>query len=218
MPYIRQITKSNNRTKVIEWGDNLQANDFSEKTGVNKSSIHSKFSRIKIVIVDWTSGKKEKAVVVSHNMLPSNMKTIAELVIKNNFAVFEQPDKNKKQKGYLEHNINFYRKDEDGYSPVNIFNLQYQAAMNSPWTITITNGLAIASFNKLGGVSIKQGTYRKINTATVYLSHFEMLSKMIEVRDYIRTFETINMSRMLKCREEKENEEREKMEKMQQSS
>jgi len=33
MPYIRQITKSNNRTKVIEWGDNLQANDFSEKTG-----------------------------------------------------------------------------------------------------------------------------------------------------------------------------------------
>jgi len=97
----RQITKSNNKTKLIEFNDMMQGNDFSEISGVMKSSVHSKFSRIRVTIVDWTNGKGESAVVVNHNITPITMKTIAELVLSGNTEVFEQTDKYSKRPAFL---------------------------------------------------------------------------------------------------------------------
>ena len=203
---IRQITKSNNKTKLIEFNDKMQFNDFSEETGVIKSSTHNKFSRIQLTIVDWTEGKKEKAIVVSHNITPSNLKLVAEMVLRNNTAVFEQIDKYTKKAGYLEQKINFRKKNERGCSPVTFLNIRYQSNMNSPWTITIENGEGIPQISSIGGVTIKAGSYQKIASATVFLSTTEFVSKMIEVKDYIQSFETSHFLKMLHLRAEKEKE------------
>ena len=198
----RQITKSNNKSKLIEFNDMLQRNDFSEISGVKKSSIHSKFSRIRVTIVDWTNGKGENAVVVNHNVTPITMKTIAELVLSGNTEMFEQTDKYSKKTGFFEQKIDHRNKDNEGYSPVSRLNIRYQPNMASPWTITIENGKGIAVENEIGGISIKAGSYQELRSATVYLSKAEMIARMIEVRDYILAFEQSNIQEMLMHRTE----------------
>lgn len=208
----RQISKSNNKTKLIEFNDRLQHNNFSEETGVCKSTVHSKYSRIQAVIVDWTAGKKDKAVVVTHNISPINIKLIAEMVLKGNISCFKETDRYSKKIGYFEQKIDFRKKNKDGCSPVTTFNIRYQEKMNSPWTITIENGIGIASISQIGGVSIKAGSYKKINNSSVYLSETEMAAKMIEIKDYIFAYETVYMRKMLAARKLKEKEFKEKRE------
>lgn len=207
---VKQITKSNNKTKLIEFNDNLQVNDFSDEFGLKKSTVHGKFSKIQVVIVDWTKGKGENAVVVQHNLNPDVMKAICEMVLSGDTSEFEKQDRYTKAIGFSESKINFYQKDENGYSPVTMFNIRYQKNMNSPWTITIETGKGIAQTNENGGISIKKGTYKKEKSATVYLSRGEMIARMTEVRDYIRNFEMVHFAEMLKNREkwEKKNQQK----------
>ncbi len=193
----RQIAKSNNKTKLIEFNDMMQYNDFSEVAGIKRSTVHNKFSRIRVTIVDWTNGKGENAVVVNHNLTPINIKTIAELVLSGNTKIFEQIDKYSKKTGYYEQKIDHRTVDDKGLSPVSRFNIRYQANMASPWTITIENGKGIAVENEIGGISIKAGSYQELRSATVYLSKAEMIARMIEVRDYILAFEQSNIQEML---------------------
>lgn len=209
----RQITKSNNRTKLVEFNDMLQGNDFSEVAGVMKSSIHSKFSRIRVTIVDWTNGKGENAVVVNHNITPIVMKTIAELIISGNTEMFEQVDKYSKKTGFFEQKIDHRTKNDNGLNPVSRFNIRYQPNMASPWTITIENGEGEAVISDIGGVSIKGGSYKELHSATVYLSKTEMIAKMIEVRDYILAFEQSHIKEMLKHREDYEKKQTEQQHK-----
>lgn len=197
----RQIAKSNNKTKLIEFNDKMQYNDFSEQAGLKKSTIHNKFSRIVATIVDWSNGKGDKAIVVNHNITPLNMKTIAQMVLSGDTQPFEQIDKYSKKTGYYEQKIDHRTKNSEGYSPVTRFNIRYQANMVSPWTITIENGIGIAVISDIGGVSIKGGSYKEIRSATVYLSRTEMMTKMIEVRDYINAFEHAFMWEMLQQRD-----------------
>jgi len=203
----RQICKSNNRTKLIEFNDKMQYNDYSEVAGLKRSTVHSKFSRIVATIVDWSNGKGDKAVVVNHNVTPLNMKTIAELVLSGNTQEFEIIDKYSKKTGYYEQKIDHRTVNDEGYSPVTRFNIRYQANMASPWTITIENGIGIAVISNIGGVSIKSGSYKELRAATVYLSKTEMITKMIEIRDYITAFEQIHMKEMLEHRNEFEKEQ-----------
>ena len=205
----RQIAKSNNRTKLIEFNDMLQGNDFSEVAGVMKSSIHSKFSRIRVTIVDWTNGKGENAIVVNHNITPVMMKTIAQLILSGDIEMFQQTDKYSKRTGFFEQKIDHRNKDGQGYSPVSRLNIRYQPNMNSPWTITIENGKGIAVISDIGGVSIKSGSYQELRSATVYLSKAEMIARMIEVRDYILAFEQSHIKEMLKHRENYEKKQAE---------
>lgn len=198
----QQIIKVNNRTKLIEFLDCLQSNDFSKETGVQKSTTHGKFSRIQATIVDWTNGKKEKAVVVSYNFHPTVLKAISHAVLTNQLEDFKKTDKYSKKNGYFEQKINFYNKNDEGYSPVSSINIRFQEKMNAPWTITIENGLGIAEISDIGGVSIKRGTYKPLNSATVYLTQLQMIQCMTELKDYIQNFENIHMERMLEYREQ----------------
>lgn len=201
----RQITKANNKTKLVEFNDNLQPNDLSEKSGEIKSTVHNKFSRIGVTIVDWSKGKKDKATVLNHNLIPATAKAIAEQVIIGNKNLFSR-------QGFAEQKIDFYKKDESGFSPISAIQIQYQQQMNNPWTITINSGKGIAIRNQNGGIAIKKGSYKKLSSSMVVISEIDMLIKMTELRDYIASFETCHMNYMLKNRtkfEQKLKRERE---------
>jgi len=204
MDVTRQIIKTNNKTKLIEFSDNMQPNDFSEETGVKRSTVHSKFSRIAATIVDWTKGKKDKAVVVQYNINPEVMKAIAHTILSGNLEDFQKVDKYSKKTGHFEQKINYYSKNSEGFSPVSSLNIRYQEQMNAPWTVTIENGVGIAEVSDIGGISIKRGTYKALHSSTVYLSRLQMAQVMLEVKNYIENFETVHMKKMLSCREQYE--------------
>lgn len=207
----RRIAKSNNKTKLIEFTDRMGFNDFSKESGVISSTVHNKFSRIVATIVDWTNGKGDKAIVVNHNLNPLVVKTIAHLVLSGNTVEFEKMDNYSKQTGFFEQKIDYYKKDENGMSPVSKFNIRYQANMSSPWTISIENGLGVALISDIGGVSIKSGSYQKLKTSTVYLSKTEMVAKMVELTDYINAFEQAFFKDMIVKRMEYEKKAKEAM-------
>lgn len=198
----KQITKINAKTKLLEFNDRLQWNDFSKERGVAKSIVHGKFSRINLAMVDWTKGKGDKAVVTTHNVTPDVIKMIAELVMMNMTSEFTKTDKYTKKTGFFEQKIDQYKKDDKGLSPVSILNIRYQEQMDSPWTITLENGNGVAETSDIGGIKIKSGSYKTTGSVTMYLSKADMIKKMAEVRDHILAFETSHMKDMLAKRTE----------------
>ena len=123
------------------------------------------------------------------------LKAISHAVLTNQLEDFKRRT-NTAKNGYFEQKINVYNKNDEGYSPVSSINIRFQEQMNAPWTITIENGLGIAEISDIG-VSIKRGTYKPLNSATVYLTRLQMIQLMTELKDYIHNFENIHMERML---------------------
>jgi len=198
----KQISKSNNKTKLIEFNDKLQFNDFTDECGVKRTTVHGKFSRINVVIVDWTKGKGDMAVVVQHNIEPAIMKGICNLVLIGDTTEFEKQDKYTKSIGFTENKINIYQRDSEGYCPVTYFNIKFQPQMSNPWTITIETGKGKTQKNENDGIFIAKGTYIRESEAVIYLSKLEMHIKMLDVLDTIRNFETTNYPLMIKKRDD----------------
>lgn len=148
--------------------------------------------------------KGDKAVVVQHNIEPSVIKGICNLVLIGDTTEFEKQDKYTKSIGLTENKINIYQKDSDGYCPVTNFNIKFQPQMNNPWTITIETGKGKTQKNENDGISIAKGTYIRESEAVIYLSKVEMHIKILEVLDTIRNFETNNYPLMIKKRDEYE--------------
>lgn len=190
-----QIAKSANAKKIIEFNDFMETNNFKEPYGQLKTTIHSKRSKINITIVDSSNGGGSKAIVVKYNLNPEVIKTIASQIISGQKNLFLSS-------GFKEEKINTYKTIQDGFHPVTAINIKYQDKLNNPWTISIINGKGKAAKNKNGGTLIKKGSFQKISQSDVYLSDYEMLIKMITVRDYILSFEQINISKMLQKRNE----------------
>ncbi len=174
---IKQITKSNLPTKLIESNGNLQVNDFTGEKGFKKSTVHGKYSRINNTCGDWTKGKGSSAVVTTHNLTPDIMKMIAEMMLMNIITDFTKSDKYTNKIGFFEQKIDHYKKDENSKNKVSMINIRYQEQMNNPWTITFDNGIGEIVTSSIGGVSIKSGSYKSIASVTMYLSKSEMIKK-----------------------------------------
>lgn len=194
---LRQITRANGKNKLVEFNDNMQFNDFSDKGGVKKSRVHSKFSKIEVVMVDWSLGKKNKAVVISHNFNPSTIKAIANAIISGNMDLFTG-----KGRGFIQQKIDLYKPDANNNNlcPVSKISIRYEQQMNNPWTITLESGVGFADKSPTGGVQIRKGSYQKRNESKLALSIIDMIEKMTDVRDYINQFESYYMAPMLKTR------------------
>lgn len=190
----KQISKTANKDKILEFNDFMQLNDFNEEKGGKLSStLHSKFSKIAVIIVDTTSGKKEKAKVLKFNFEPSTIKAIAQKIVDCNKDLFIP--------GYTFEKIDPYNKDQNGYSPVSKITIRYQEKMNNPWTFYIENGIGIPVKNATtGGINIKKGSYKKICFSQVVIENWTAIIKMGEVKDYISKWENANMPTFVKLR------------------
>ncbi|MFW6024862.1 MAG: hypothetical protein ACOCRX_00825 [Candidatus Woesearchaeota archaeon] len=203
MDNYKQIWKTNNKTKLIEFNDELQFNDFKSNGYNIKSTVHNKFSRIRVTIVDWTNGKKEKTNVINYLLLPSKMKLISDRILTKDIDFFSKVDNYTKKAGYYEQKINPHQKDANGNSPVSCINIYYQEKMRSPWTINIEEGVGkVGKNNNTGGIIVQPQTYNRIANSTLYITDSEILDGMIQIKDYINTFETVSMNKMLKARAE----------------
>lgn len=192
----KRITKTANANghKILEFNDFMQINNFDENKGGNLSStLHSKFSKIGVIIVDTTGGKKEKAKVLKFNFEPSTIKAIAQKIVDGSKDLFIP--------GYMLEKIDPYNADNNGYSQVSKITIRYQEQMNNPWTFIIENGIGVPVKNATtGGINIKKGSYKKSCFSQVVMDNWTAIIKMCEIKNYIDKWENVNMSSFIKLR------------------
>lgn len=199
----RQICKYQTNKCLIEFNDNLV---IAEPEAA--SNIHGKYSRIQLVAMDYSQGTGEKTIIADYNLNPETAKYIAEEVI-NGVMFLEnriltcrtQEADTFKFKMFSEQKILSHRSNDAGQSKVTILSIEYDRSKKYCWIVTVENGLAIAERQPNGGTAMKRGSYKKEKTVRAFISDYDFKKLMITLRDYIRTWETVNLNRLLKARE-----------------
>ena len=84
--------------------------------------------------------------------------------------------------------------DGTEYSRVTTFKVEYQPAMNNPWTIYVENGKGIKEQTSTGGSKIKPGTYTDRKLIRLFITEDEMVRIFQKVVDYSLEWEMININ------------------------
>lgn len=196
----RQITKYQTGKALIEFNDRLRPAEAK-----NASNLHSNYSKIHVVAIDYSKGKGSNAVVADLNLDPDVAKTLAAMVL--SFV----PTAKEPVTLFKEEKILAHKQDEDGTSKVTKFNLSYNPAMNFPWSITVENGVGVPQRNaRTGGTAIQSGSYRQERLVRLVMNDFSIKRLMIQVSDYIRAFEHRVFDILMMERDAYEEEQMEK--------
>jgi hypothetical protein len=205
----KQIIKIGRQKKILESNDKLQVNDFFEETGYSRSTLHGRFSRVQLVIVDTKDGTGSKAKVGKYNFTIDMFKSIFGVIsidpikYKELALAYNQSLTPSKNNDFLSgFKIDHYKKDANGYSPTTNIKLTYEEAMrnDSKWKIAIDIGIGIAE-KKENLVTVKAGTYKKIETATINITGPELKKLLMDTKDYVDAWEIISFPKMLAFRD-----------------
>lgn len=188
----RQIVKYQTDKVLLEFNDHMSVADPSYA-----SNIHSQYSKINVVAIDYSQGKKEQSIVADLNIDPDVFKYLAEEILHGTRINFSE------QK-VLVHKTNPANATE---CKVTKFIINYNDKMRCPWNIVVENGWGIPETQKNGGVALQKGSYRQEKTVKVFINDTNMKRIMIVVRDYIRNFEITNFEALMKARQQYENNE-----------
>lgn len=191
----RQIAKYQTGKNLIEFNDRLAIAD-----GKQASQIHSAFSKIYVVALDYSQGKGDKAIVADLNLDPDTAKYLAEEVLRG------------VQVDFSEQKILVHKKhpEDDRLCKVTIFSIKYNEKMRYPWNVVVENGWGIPETQENGGTALAKGSYKKEKAVKLFISDNEFKKIMVKVRDYIRTFEVVNFANLIRMREEFEEKEKQK--------
>lgn len=199
----RQICKYQTNKCLLEFNDNLTLAEADAA-----SNIHGRYSKIQVVGMDYSQGTGEKTIIADLNLDPKTAKYIAEEVVNGTMYLENriltcrtQEANNFKFKLFNEQKILAHKKNGNGQSKVTILSIDYDRSKKYCWIITVENGLGIAEKQPNGGTAMKRGSYQKEKTVKAFISDYDFKKLMISLRDYIRTWETVNLNRLLKARE-----------------
>ena len=214
-----RLCKIGRMNKIFEINDKLQVNDFYNVSGVLSTTVHGTFSRISLCLVDTTQGKKTDARVGEFNFSVEEFNKLVDFFKVPNMdlenihynvdpsawkANVQNYNKihNKNHNNFLYSiKVNPYKKDENGFSPVNKIALSYEEQMRSEykWKITIEAGKGIANAKqyafKYG--ALKQGTYQKLFSIFINISTEELINILAKTYKHIKLWETSNYPIML---------------------
>lgn len=168
-----------NTIKVYKTGKNIvDFQSFMQSTD-QFYQIHSPFSKIKAILIDFSNGTGDARIEVSANMDVTWVKYVAKEILagsENNFS-FEK--------------INKHIVSDDGRSPVSKMAIEYNSNMKLKWSIAVENGTGIVQQNPNGGCSCKAGSYVCDAKVKVFMSEDNMKMMFGETLDAIRDFEFI---------------------------
>lgn len=187
----RQIAKFQNNKCLIEFNDRLAMAPVE-----SASSLHSPFSKIRVVALDYSQGTGDKTVIVEANINPEKMKYLAHSILSGTLTK------------WTEQKILAHRKNERGESRVTIVTIEYNSQMKSPWIVQVDNGMAIPVKTASGGTMAQKGSFRKEKSVRLFISDEHMKTMMLQVLDYIRAWEIAVLPSLIRARNKKEEEER----------
>jgi len=181
----RQITKYQTDKKLIEFNDKL-----SPAAVENASRIHAGWSKINVVGIDYTEGKKEKAVVADINIDPITVKYL-----------YSEVSRNEKNLDFTEQKVLANKLNAAGEARVTVFSVKYNDKMRYPWNITIENGVGKAETQTTGGTALQKGTYRKEKRIQIVVSDVEFKKILQAINDYVYCFEQATLPELLRQRD-----------------
>ena len=150
----RQLVKLGRKTKILELNDNLSVNDFYNITGFQSSSLHGKMSRIKLVIVDISKGKKNLSVVGSFNFKANEFNDLYKIVSKGSNQFNEYCKNRFGRNVYSIPKANPYKIINGNMIEVKTFNLSYESKLKVPkWKFEIITGQAMPNSDDFGYIS-----------------------------------------------------------------
>lgn len=220
----KQIAKVGRKNIILDISDNLQTNDFYNKSGILKTTVHGRFSKITLNLVDTKSGKGNKAKVTGFNFSINELHTFTKLCGVMNFQNIDNLEKiftpelfvkncieyNKQNRGtdypfaYML-KINPYKTDQKGLSPVTKIKLSYEKDMRTKykWKISLESGSAIANEGKTAFLqgAFKQGSYKKDLSSYVNVDQDELIEIITRTIHHITLWEAANYGLMLKYRD-----------------
>jgi len=197
----------------MEVRDKLQVNDFYNESGIIETTVHGKYSRIEINIVDTRKGGKEKAQIGEFNLTPKEIKTLLSLINLDGNTYKKNVTQYNKENGepadyFSILKLHHFKKDNNGKSPVFNLKVSFESAMkqSSKWKFTIETGKGIAtcSEQRNGGrlYYVKEGTYTKDTVVSFFLNSLELLELKNRVLAHLEMWENYNYGKMLSYREE----------------
>lgn len=187
----RQITKYQTNKYLIEALDFLQVADKE-----NASNIHHKYSRIRLVGLDYGKGTGTNTVSVYANLDPVTIKYLAEILINTKPASGRM---------FAEQKILSHDTDEQGRARVTIISIVYDDARNYCWQLNIENGLGQIQRQATGGIAMQKGSYQKQKSVAIYMNDIDVKKFFIKLRDYILSWETVHLRGLLQERLKEEN-------------
>ena len=185
----RQIHKYQTSKYLLEALDFLQPADVE-----NASHLHHKYSRIRLVGLDYSKGTGDSTVTADINLDAGTVKYITEVILHGNYN----------PKVYSEQKILSHTRDESGMAKVTAFNIMYDSSRNYCWQVSIENGVGVPQKHETGGIALQKGTYKKLKQVNIYMNDIDMKKFFIKVRDYVNTWETVHMRALLNARENAE--------------
>lgn len=194
MANTRQIAKYQTGKALLEFNDHLQPAPIEKA-----SNLHSSFSKIKMVGMDYSEGKGDKTVIVNLNINPDTAKYLAEEVLRGVKLEFSE------QKV-----LSSSQPNEAGEFRVTILTIKYNESMRLPWNVFLESGWGQTEKNAAGGTGLKKGTYRKERAVKVFMGDPDFKKLMVTVRDYIRAFEQNVFSMLMTDRQAYEQKEQQK--------
>ncbi|MDD4804609.1 MAG: hypothetical protein PHN69_05485 [Candidatus Pacebacteria bacterium] len=190
----RQITKYQTGKTLLELNDRMVVNDNNQF-----GRIHSAFSKIHVVALDYSKGTGSLTVKADLNIDPIVILYLAEeVMIKGD------------QLNYSEQKILAHKKNPENEkeSRVTIFSAKYNSKMRYPWNIIVENGWGVAVKQPTGGTSLGRGTYRKDKQVKIVMADNEFKKMLIATRNYIQKFEHFAFFKLMKKRTLFEEEKR----------
>lgn len=187
---IKQIFKSGRDTKVFAVEDDLSVNDFYNEIGILKAILHSKVSRITMIINDSKNNSNTK-LKFCFNV--DEWKEFSDL-LKDGPEGFGKNCVNKNTKPkYKKTKINKYTSFEDGYKEIRNFsvscNKDNQKEGKYYWTISISIGKGKLKDPKNSYKGIIKETYSELKQ-NYFVLQTEEINEMIEmVNKYIPLWE-----------------------------
>jgi hypothetical protein len=186
----RQIAKYQTNKYLLEVIDNLRIAETE-----NASRIHHKYSRLKLIALDYSKGTGNQTISADANIDAVTVKYIAEIML--NGAIMPP---GKQIKIYSEQKILSHALNDNGMAKVTIFTIMYDSGRNYCWQITVENGSGKPQKQPSGGIAVEKGSYKKGNQIQVYMNDIDFKKYFLTVRDYVLAWETVHLRSLLQDR------------------
>jgi hypothetical protein len=151
------------------------------------------YSRIGVVIQDYSKGTGDKCVRVKASLLPEEIK-LFYCMAQNIPNAFNYPALNDDGKITYQTKI-FGKPDKDKRSQVTKFRLARQAAdqhgeiRKLPWVFEIQNGTGVKVPTKIGGFYMQGDSFKLERKAFILLSDFDFFFQMSKAAQYVNIWE-----------------------------
>lgn len=182
----KQLFKAGRETKIFEVNDNLCVNDFYNETGFMYSNLHGKRSRIQMLIVDITTGKKDKAKVLKFNFTAEEWKELIFLLKQgqNGFSKACKLKRNTEFYGFIK--VNKYKVFENNLVEIKKIKISYEKELRKPqWKVAIECAKALPQDNGFGFIP---NSYKKLQGSYFLITNEEMI-ELLKTERYLELWE-----------------------------